>query len=365
LVFFAITASAQISIVNNKNTDELINSILYHIYNLEHENARQEIFVLKKIVNDHPCVSFLEAMNLYWEAMPITAVHPKFPLYQKALSTTLQQSEKYLQFENTKLEAYFFKLAAHSSLAVAYVKAGDYYQSLLEARKTYSYMKYGFNKSDKLSEFYFTNGLYFFYAKQYPETHAYYKPFMWFFESGDELKGLDLLKKGTEQAVFTKTECYYFLAHIYLKYYSKPELSLPYSNFLIQKYPNNLFFLARNIEALIMANKLDEAVLLLPKLHSSNNEYYNFLYNILSGWYYQKKGNFEIAIKHYNAAIQYTQTYKNSKSDFLAYAHMGLSQIYYIKKNKQLFEYHLSKLEEKCEYKLHRQVLNAFKSKKT
>lgn len=360
----SVWAKAQVSILNNKEAEPIIQDALFHIYNFEFDQAQISIKELKTKIHHHPAVYFLESMCIYWEMVPVTAAHPKFGQYEKLLEKTLLQSEEYLKYPKTKLEATFFKLASHTSLAVAHVKAGDYGQSLLEVRKTYSNMKFAFAHVKNLSEFYFTSGLYFFYAEQYPETHPYYQPFMWFFEKGNKQLGIEYLKKGAEVATFTSTECNYFIAHIYLKYYNRPDLALIYTTKLIEQYPNNLFYLARHIEALTFLNKHDEALKHIVKLQMGKKELYQFLVETFKGEIYYQKGQLDESTKHFNNAYFLAQKLKRQTSDYLAFVYMGYAKIYFEQKNKKLFNYYLDKLEEKGEYLIHKQVLKALKNKK-
>ncbi|MFN0049236.1 MAG: hypothetical protein ACKVOU_08950 [Cytophagales bacterium] len=351
--------------VNRKPQDEhLIVSTMDLIYNFQFEEAQKQITEVKKRFPNHPIYHFLAAMACYWEMVPIAIENPRYKTYEYHLLKTLELSEAMLQNESTTQEATYYMMAANSSLIVSYLKAKDYGKSIAEARKTYAFMKEGFDWGEKYPDFNFSSGLYYFYAEQYPETHPIIQPLMWFFTKGDREKGIALLKKSAQNSVFSKTESDYFLAHVYLKYYNQPNESLKYAKKLIEKYPNNYFYISRYTEALVLLKKYVEAKPFAEKLLKNQIDYAQISGNLFLAMIELANNSNAAAKRRFEVAEKLSLTSKKQTADYLAFVYLGLGKIYEKENNPKKAEKYFDKLQEIGEYKIHNVELEAYKKRK-
>ncbi len=303
-------------------------------------------------------------MYCYWEMVPIAKENLKYKTYEYHLLKTLVLAEPMLNNVHTKQEASFYMLAANSSMVVIYLKAKDFSKAIGEGRKTYGFMKDGFDWADKYPDFNFSSGLYYFYAAQYPETHPVIQPVMWFFTKGNKEKGIELLKKSAEKSLFSKTESDYFLAHVYLKYFTQPLESIKYGRKLVERYPNNYFYLAKYVEALILTKKYAEAKPLIEKLLKSPTDYFQIAGHLFSGMSEAAAMNFIIAKKQFEIAHKQILTTNKQTTDYLAFVYLGLGLIHEKDNKLKNAKYYFERLEEIGEYTLHQQEVEAFKKRK-
>jgi hypothetical protein len=291
LLFFALAATAvkaQYSSRIDPTSLQMVNDALQYIYNLEYEKAEPIIHALEDRIGEHPGFPLLQAVYTNWKYRPLkegTEGYKNFELY---LNRALERSQQIIENDKNDVEGIFFSLASYGFLAQMYADTGYNMKALGAAKNAYHYIKMGFDLTEEYPEFYFPSGIYNYYRERYPEENPFYKTFMWVFKEGDKDLGLQMLKTGVEQSVFTKAECLTYLCHIYLRYEDKPELSIEYANQLTSLYPKNLNFIALTAEGLIRMNKYTEIMTYIDQLRESDNEYYQYIGEIFYGIYLER-----------------------------------------------------------------------------
>ncbi|MDX2191487.1 MAG: hypothetical protein SFY32_16660 [Bacteroidota bacterium] len=361
VIFCALPIHAQFSITKNEGDRELIIKVMDKIYNFEFDEAKKLLPEVKKRIPNHPIYDFLEAMNLYWQIVPISNNHPLFKDYVNHINNVLKLSEPLLKSKDHKEEAFYFLLAAHSSLTLVNVKMKDYMGAINEARSSYLYMKEGFALTNKNPEFHFSTGLYNFYAEQYPNTHPFMRPFMYFFAKGSIKFGLEELERGSKLGHFCRTESMYFLGHVNLKYLSDPHRAYPNFKALTEKYPNNLWYLCRYVETLILLHRFEEAKNYLAVLDESNLDYYKFSAHVFHGMIEQLQNNNIVhARTHFLKAIKISDESKKNVSDYKAFVYCYLGLGYEKEKNIKMAKYYIDKAEDDAEYEMIRKEIRDF-----
>ncbi len=335
LTLFNHLGHGQISINGNPQLSSKINSTIDYIYNLEFDKSEPLIDDLHQTMGEHSAVYLLKAFNIFWKKKPFKIGSKDFTTFEGYLRRSLELSESVLEDNDEDVEASFFSLAAHAYLAQLYVDNGENLKALSEAKSCYGYIKEGFEMVNQFPEYYFPCGIYNYYREKYPEENPFFKPFLWFFRSGDKEEGIRMLQKGADKAIFTKVESNIYLFHILLRYEEKPHLSTPYAKKLFDAYPNNLNFTANYAESLIFENKIDQTKELIDPLVESENYYFKYVGYLFLGNYQEKYLNdYESALESYLLADE-----MGSKLD-LRSPHMD-SQIYlsmgriYLKKNNE------------------------------
>src|SRR6478609_7439801 len=244
LFFILITvfAHAQKPMLNDEATKALIKQGLDKVYNFKFNEARTIFLKVKEKYPTHPAYDFLMATTMYWEMLCNDSYKTQASTYLQYLDNCLQKTNGLDTVAETKIEGIFFRLAAQSYLTLYYSKEKDTNKTLKYAKNAYESYKKSLPLLSQLSEFYFSSGVYNYYVAKYPETHPVYKPFMGFFVAGNKEKGLADLDFASKNCVFVNTEATYYLSGIYLKYEIKPDKAYPYSQQLVAKYPDNLYF---------------------------------------------------------------------------------------------------------------------------
>lgn len=334
------------------------------IYNFEFADAQKNLIEIKKRFPNHPIYHFISAMYCYWEMVPIAINHPRYKTYEYHLLKTIELSMLLLQKKVHRAEACFYLMGAHSSLIVVHSKNGDLTKAISEARKTYIYMKEGFEYAERYPDFNFSTGLYYFYAAQFPETYPAILPVMWFFTKGDKEKGVNYLKRSTKTAVFSKSESMFFLSHLYLKYFNQPSEAVKYTHVLAEKYPNNSFYIARHTEALILQHQYQEAKPLVEKLLKNPIDFFQMSGYLFSGMIEMYDNHdYAGAKKDLEKSLQIAATTKKQTADYESFAHLCLGLISEKEHNYKKAMAHFDIVDQKGEYTLHQAEVKAFKQR--
>jgi len=344
-------ALAQYKILEHPETVEKFHQAIDSVYNLNFEAADIIIEELEKDLGDYPGVFLLKAFYVGWKNRPIKKEHESYLKFKSYLLKGIEKSEEMLKIDEAYVDASFYLMACHAYLAELYVNNGQNFKALGEAKSAYKYIKIGFEHTEENPEFYFSSGIYNYYREKYPEENPFYKSFIWFFRSGDKDKGIDMLKKGSLSAIFTRAECYTYLFHINLRYEDNPATAIYYSTLLKNKYPNNLLYISNYIENSIRLKKYDEIYPYIERLLISDNDYYKYLGLIFHGIYLEKK---EVNLK--KAITQYQIADKLGDMDEIRVPHydsilfLGLGRINKSLGNTELGNEYLKKSVKAAEY---------------
>lgn len=237
------------------------------VYNLEFEAGNQIFSDLQKTYPSHPAPYFLLALNRWWQSYISTtpAYHP-FILQQ--LEKSLELNEKFAEQEALALEYTFFQYMGYAFKTRLMILQKEWVKAANNGRKALKYLEKGFDFRQQAPEFYFSSGIYHYYAATYPEEHAYVRPFMVFFPDGDEKLGLEELHKASLAYNFTQIEALYYLGDIYLEEKESFSEALALKAKLHSIYPQNTWFAADHARSLIFSNQYSKASKILEALQT-------------------------------------------------------------------------------------------------
>ena len=321
----------QYSFLSDPPALRLTEEITSLIYNNEHKQVQTQLKKLQKFVPaDHPVFPMLQALNLYWMEAPMHTGSPKFPAFKHFLQQTVQQSEVYLEREQDEMLANFLALSAHSLLTRFHADKGDYMATIGEAKSAYSYMKKAFKLVNRYQEFQFPVGLYNYYREKYPELHPVYKPFMFFFRSGDKEKGLRQLELAAQQNVFTKPEAAVFLVQIYLYYENNPAAALRNILRLQQEYPQNRLFKTQLAETYLANGQYQKALPYIQFLRQETDPFYKMAAELFWALYQEKHvKNDSDAFTGYEEALKVGKELNYLANTYRSMAYAGLGRLYH------------------------------------
>ncbi len=315
-------------LIKDAPSQQIALEALNHIYNWEFDQAREKITALKPKYSNHPAYYLLQAMVLHWQYLPLEKGHPQYPTYGQLLDKCTQLAETRLKKDKNELEGLFFKLMPNGLKALAEVESGSLRRAVGYGRKAYGAVKRGFKLKTQFSEFYFSTGLYRYYAKQFPKVRPIIKPFMIFFPAGSRAKGLQNLQMATQKALFTRQEALVFLGDIYLRYESNLyQASLAFGQ-LSQRYPKNPFFALKYAECLVHLGRYYEAQNYFVKFQQFSSPMYQIGQRILQGLMAERlQKDKKSAKKWYAEALKIQGFDQRYSRDFRALAKAGLARI--------------------------------------
>jgi len=330
LLFSMITISSSVSqefILEDSMLIDRISRTLDLIYNFEFDNACQEIDTLENQLGDHPANHLLRSMILYWRDRPFKEDTNPYLEYQKELETAIELAVPFQENENLREEGEFYIMAGYGLLADFYNSVGHRMKAVGSAKKAYNSLKLGFALKEKFPDFYFSSGVYNYYREKFPELHPFYKTFLWVFMNGDIDLGLEQIKVATEAGVFMQREAFIYLFHIYLRYENKPDLALPYTQILVDRFPGNYRFKCLYIESMIYNNNDSISKDLLDSLINHNDIYYQLAGNMFSGLISEQLDKIEAARYYLRIALEKYEEMGRNDGHYLSLIYMGMARI--------------------------------------
>jgi len=327
LLSLAHQGYGQPSLFDNEDYIALIKKAAAHIYNQQPDSAAIFIDQTEQVLPGHPVIYMMRALSLSWSVFPMKVGLPEFQAHEKLLRQCVSAAEKRLDKDDEDVEGVFFEMTARGLLAEYYADDGNYLKALGEARKAYGHMKSGFDLTEEYPEFYLTTGIYNYFREKYPQKHPIYKPFLWFFRSGDIELGLEQIDKATQTAIFSNVEAHLYLSYIYLRYEMQPQRAQEYLKSLTENYPNNQYFKAKLLECYIMYDQFELAEPIVEGFLEAQDPYYKLLGESMKGYQLEKWTKADKpAAKFYNQALATGKEIKKG-SYYKALAYLGLGRI--------------------------------------
>ncbi|MGB3849520.1 MAG: tetratricopeptide repeat protein [Tunicatimonas sp.] len=317
------------SILNNKQAYDLTQRALNHIYNVDTERSEPLIDQIDGLLPNYPAVPLLKALSMRSANYPLEPGSAAFGQMKEYLYRVIDQSEEILDKDDDHAEVNFFMLSAHGLLALYENEDGNTFKAVGQAKNAYSYLKNGFDLVEVYPDFYFSTGLYNYYREKYPELRPAYRPFMWFFRSGDTALGLKQLDTAVRKSLFLGAESADFLIQIYLFYEDRPGLALPYARRLVNDYPDNLYFTVNYVHAALGAGKFAGVDTYVQRLISSDKRYFQVVGNLFRGMLLEKRDRrWDEAEAAYLQSLQRNIGIKGEEAkNYRSYAYVGLARI--------------------------------------
>ena len=335
-------AFTQVKIFENEDILDQIRYGIDKVYNYEFQTADTIFREVEKLCPGHPVNPFLRGFLIYWEENPITPSEERSAEFIREMVETKRIAQTMTMKDEENIEGIFFDLVGHALLLLYYADNGNSREVLSEVRPAYKRLKQGFDLDQKFPEFRFFTGVYNYYREVYPIIHPVYKPISLFFPPGDKEGGWNMLLWIKGNSVFLRAEALYFLSHIAMSMEDNPELSLTFSEEVLEIFPGNNFFRVRHLLGLNSAAQYDEMKPHVKILRDNADDRFALMGSLIFMGIVQEKleKNDKAAEQNYLEGLKIAEYYGVRVDNYNAVAHFGLSRIYRRKGEKRLAREH-------------------------
>ncbi len=344
---------SQVRIFDNQDIMDQIRNGIDHVYNYDFPGADSVFRQVERKTPGHPVNPFLRGFLIYWETTPLTPFEPRSADFVVEMEETLRICEAMTDLDEEDIEGIFFDLAAHALLLLYYADNGDSRSVLSLVIPAYRRLKQGFYLDQKFAEFRFFTGVYNYYREVYPIIHPVYKPVSVFFPPGDKDVGWEMLLWIKDNSVFLRAEALYFLSHIAMSMQDDPDLSLTFTEEVLEIFYNNNFFRIRHLLALNSAGyytEIKKQVQILQK-KTTTDRFASMACLIFGGIVQEKlEQNDKAAEQSYLEGLKIADQYGIRVDNYSALAHFGLSRIYEREGDKKLARKHWKEAKSKAKY---------------
>lgn len=342
LILIVFDVSAQKSILTNQETLVEIEQGIDSAFNFHFDYADQVYENLALKYPGHPLPPLFKSIIIYWKYFPVTTTGPYNNLYTQNINLAIEKAEAMLKVDDKNTEAIFLNLMARLLIMQYYADNHESSKVIPFVRRAYKMAKKGFELNDKITDFYFSTGLYNYYREAYPEKHPVYKPIAYFFPDGDKHLGIKQLEYNSHHGIFLDAESLSFLVYISLHFEADYKKASKYTKELYKEYPDNPLFLSYRIRALLLLKKYNKVNQLIGNFEkeTASNDFFQMMKNIYLGIIEEQKNkNYSKAEEYYLKAIKMGKKYKPFSDGRLAFAYFGLSRIWEKRDHKKASAY--------------------------
>ena len=326
-MLFLLLSQARAQVFESGEVQDLVKQGAQHIYNSNLDSAYAYAKKVELRMPDHPVVPLMRGMAILWANIPTISPELFAEMESKLDSAIMLARQKDARLENP--EMIFFSMSAHGLLAEYYADQDYTMKAMGEANRAYSLLRQGFDLVDEFPEFLFTTGLYNYFIVKYPEKHPIYKPFLWFFKSGDKELGLAQLEEASQTSILTDVEAHVYLSYIYLRYEYRPDIAQKHLAILCDRYPDNFYAKAKYLEALANPEDFKDAPLqMIYALIRHNSPYYKLAGYVFLGYYEEAIiESTEKAEFAYRKALDYGKEIPSHGEFFKSFGYLGLGRL--------------------------------------
>ncbi|MDX2248166.1 MAG: tetratricopeptide repeat protein [Bacteroidia bacterium] len=267
-LFFLIKTDTFSQVFYDQHFRKVAAEGIYKTYNLEYEAADKIFLSLKTEYPQHPAPLFLLSLNRWWQSYISTT--PAWHAYiEKSLGDCISLNQKMKDTPGYELEYTFFQYMGYAFLTRLYILRKEWLKAANTGRKALPYLSKSLEYTRKSPEFYFSAGIYHYYAEIFPARHPYIKPFAVLFPEGNAEQGLEELEYAAGNPNFTQAEALYYLGDIYLEEEGKYARALSIKKSLAAKYPGNTWFQMEYARALVHNQRYAEAEIELQRMQKA------------------------------------------------------------------------------------------------
>ncbi|MEL6650096.1 MAG: tetratricopeptide repeat protein [Bacteroidota bacterium] len=235
-------------------------------YNMQFEKAQAVFVQLEEKHPEHPAPHYLLAFNRWWQSY-ISTTQTYHPYMEHELAQALKLNARYANDPAYRLEYTFFQYMIYAFQARLYILQRDWLNGANSGRKALPYLEKGLAFAQESPEFYFSSGIYHYFAETYPRKHSYLQPFMVFFPDGNAKLGVDELDKASRHSDFAQVESLFYLGDIYLEE-GEIKRALQVKRKLSRQYPRNTWFEVDYARALLWAEEYNSAREILESIQA-------------------------------------------------------------------------------------------------
>jgi len=259
------TLSVSAQVFRDQKFREIAQKGMELMYQQAHDEAQKTLDELKMLYPDHPGPYFLLATNRWWQSyMSTTSMYHEY--IADHLNQALELNKQFAKKEETYLEYTFFQYMCHAFKTRLHTLRREWWSAANQGRKALPYISDCIDLAQESPEFYFSAGIYHYYAESYPAEHPYIRPLMIFFPDGSAEKGLDEMEKAASEPNFTQIESMYYLVDVYIYWEKDFDKAIQLSQKLYQRFPQNTWFKAEYIRSLIFGGYYEQAKPLLEEV---------------------------------------------------------------------------------------------------
>lgn len=227
---------------HDPEVDKRIQQGIDHIYNLEFEEAEEDLGEVVTLRPDHPAGHFFVAMVQWWRILTNFTDTKGDEKFYDQLDKVIDLCDERLEKDDNDVTALFFKGGAVGFRGRLRANRGKWVGAANDGIVALPLVRRAYALDPKNADVLLGIGIYNYYAEVIPDRYPIVTPLMVFFPSGDRAKGLQQLEEASQRATYARVEAMYFLMQNMYMFEKNFGRSLEIAQQLTSMYPGNPLF---------------------------------------------------------------------------------------------------------------------------
>ncbi|MEX1011567.1 MAG: tetratricopeptide repeat protein [Balneolaceae bacterium] len=282
------------------------------LYNRSPAEAQLLLSEWREELPEHPIWTLWDAMEFWW----VVLVDLEDETYDEQLfermDDAVRAAEELLEGEPNHPDAWVIQAVAQGYAARQHANRERWIVSIRTARRALQAHQRLKEIAPDLPDNDLAEGLILYYADYLPEAYTLVRAVSWLLPDGDRVKGLELLERASEDAIFARPEALYFLGNIRLNYENEYSRATEHLQLLTDRYPDNSFYQRLYVRSLFEQNQdrraLERIESLLYRWDESGLANYDLLVEELMHW----RGRILVRF------LRYEEAYEAFESSYMA-----------------------------------------------
>ncbi len=342
---------SQENILDDPEIQEKVEKCLSSTYEFNFAEAHSLLNEIEKALPSHPAPSFLKALIIYWENLPLPSKGIHSDEFLKSMKESVARANLLLKEDPDDIEGVFFDLHARAFIAMYWADNGKPGRVIKDIDNLYRRTMQGINLKEKFNEFYFSSGLYSYYIEAYVELHPVYKPIAALFREGNKEEGIIELQYAIDNTTYIKVEAILFMSLLQLNYEKNLEEALKYAAILYNNYPKNTYYIGHYLMILLYQNKFETASVILERISGKEDDFSQMIFMVMEGFILENnRKKIHEAKRMYREGIRAAEKFGPFADIYQAIAYAGLSRIAKINNDQRAFRKNRRKSESLSDY---------------
>lgn len=325
------------------DADSLLRSGAQFIYNLKFNQAHANFTEVIRRYPENPAGYFLDAMIEFWQIRLDRSARGYDQKFLDKIDQVLSVCERRLEKDPYDVGALFFKGGAIGYRAQFYAQRESYLNAVTDGKTGLDILVQCYQLAPGNHDIMLGTGIFDYFAEAIPERNPILKPLMAFVPSGDKRMGILRLEAASRKARYANVEAEVVLLQIYYDWEKDYAKAKTLAKSLVDRYPDNSYFLRYYGRALISAGPMDSAETVWRRLlvQFMDKSFGHDRHLAREALYYvglcrMIAGDHDWALKYFYKADEASRVLDQDPSGFMVKTNLKIGQIYDLQGKRDL-----------------------------
>lgn len=266
LVAVSSSAAGQVpELITNSKFRPDAKAAVDSIYNFNFSGADKVLAPWQEKYPKHPLWTLFEGIKYWWQVLSDLEDTSHDQHFYNMMKKADYQAGKLLHDQPRHADGLIIRAISNGYMARQYANRSEWVTSINYGRQAMHAYEALLQQRPDLKDLKLAEGLKLYYLAYIPEAYPIVKTVSWALPDGNKQRGLELIRKASEEAVFAGAEATYFLGNINYNYENNYRIAVQNFRKLYEQYPHNNYYLRILVKSYYKQHRYDEALSLIDR----------------------------------------------------------------------------------------------------